>query len=55
MPSHVPANIAQSIKSDYFGFIKPIYIITKYLKVTQFTIYLLYKNLKEHKAAYLTI
>ena len=55
MPSRVPADIAQSIESDYFGFIKPIHIVTRHPEVAQSTVYLLCKNLKEHGAAYPTI
>jgi hypothetical protein len=55
MPSRVPTHIAQSIESDYFGFIKPIYIVTRHPEVARSTIYLLYKNLKEYRAAYLTV
>ena len=55
MPSRVPAYIAHSIESDYFGFIKPIYIVTRHPEVAQSTVYLLCKNLKEYRASYLTI
>ena len=54
MPLRVPAHIAQSIESNYFGFIKPIYIVTRHPEVAQSTVYLLCKNLKEHGAAYPT-
>ena len=55
MPSRVPADIAQSIESDYFGFIKPIHIVTRHPEVAWSTVYLLCKNLKEHRAAYPTV
>ena len=52
MQSRAPAHIITSIKSDYFGFIATKYIITRHPEVAKSTIYLLVKNLKEHRAAY---
>ena len=46
------AYIVASIKSDYFGFIAPKYIVLRHPEVAQYTIYSLIKNLKEHGAAY---
>ena len=55
MVLRVSTHIARSIEDDYFGLIKPIYIVTRHAEVAQSTVYLLCKNLKEHKAAYPTI
>ena len=52
MPPRVSAYIIASIKSDYFSFIVPKYIVLRHPEVARCTIYSLIKNLKEHGAAY---
>ena len=52
MYPRAPAHIVQSIKSDYFGYILPKNIITRHPEVARTMVYLIYKNLKEHEAAY---
>ena len=52
MYPHAPANIVQSIKSDYFGYISPKNIITRHPEIARTMVYLICKNLKEHRAAY---
>jgi hypothetical protein len=52
MRSRAPAYIVASIKSDYFSFIATKHIITRHPEVAKSILYLLIKNLKEHRAAY---
>ena len=52
MPPRAPAYIVASIEADYFGLIVTKYIIIRHPEVSKTTIYLLLKNLKEHRAAY---
>ena len=52
---YAPAYIVQSIKSDYFGHILPKNIVIRHLEVARTTMYLIYKNLKEHRAVYLIL
>ena len=50
-----PTYIIASIKSDYFSFIFIKNIIIRHPEVTQCTIYLIIKNLKEYGAIYLIL
>ena len=52
MLPQAPTHIISSIKTDYFGLIAAKYIIIRHLEVSKTTVYLLLKNLKEHRAAY---
>ena len=52
MSPRAPAHIIASIKSDYFGLISSKNIVIRHPEVAQCTVYLLVKNLKEHRAAY---
>ena len=52
MYSRAPAHIVQSIESDYFGYISPKNIVTRHPEVARTTVYLICKNLKEHRAVY---
>jgi len=52
MTPRAPAHIITSIEADYFGLIAAKYIIIRHPEVSKTTVYLLLKNLKEHRAAY---
>jgi hypothetical protein len=52
IPLQAPVYIVASIEANYFGFIAAKYIIIRHPEVSKTTIYLLLKNLKEHRAAY---
>ena len=52
MTPRAPAYIVTSIEADYFGLIAAKYIIIRHPEVSKTTVYLLLKNLKEHKTAY---
>ena len=52
MTPRAPAHIVTSIEADYFGLIAAKYIIIRHPEVFKTTVYLLLKNLKEHRAAY---
>ena len=55
MYPRAPAHIVQSIESDYFGYILPKNIVTRHPEVARTMVYLICKNLKEHRAAYLIL